>query len=163
MDFKTADLCDEFGGELEVSSYEFKSYGKKQKFYGPIETLKVFEDNVLVRKALETVPPGTLLVVDGGGSRRCALLGDRLGEIAQNRGLAGIIINGCVRDTEDLVKLDIGILALGSNPLKSNKEGKGEQGVALTFGGLTLSPGDYVYADTDGVVAAKKDVLSITL
>ncbi|MBU8880469.1 ribonuclease E activity regulator RraA [Bacillus sp. FJAT-29790] len=159
MNFKTADLCDEFGNELDVCQQEFYSYGKKNQFYGPISTVKVFEDNVLVKTALETIPEGNILVVDGGGSKKCALLGDRLGEIASSRKLAGVIVNGCVRDTADLAELEIGILALGSNPLKSKKEGKGEADITVTFGDINWNPGAYVYADKDGVIVSAKKLI----
>lgn len=154
MAFKTADLCDEFVEKLQVCKQEFRSYGKKNQFSGPIATVKVFEDNVLVKEALQSIPKGSVLVVDGGGSRNCALLGDRLGEIAQKRELAGVIINGCARDTADLAKQNIGVLAIGSIPLKSKKEGKGERDVVLHFGEVEWVPGHYVYADEDGVVLA---------
>lgn len=159
MDFKCADLCDDFSSELDVCQSEFRSYGKKLKFFGSISTVKVFEDNVLVLESLESIPEGSVLVVDGGGSKRCALMGDRLAEIAQNRKLAGVIINGCVRDTEDLAKLDVGIFALGSNPLKSKKEGKGDRQVPVSFGGIQWKPGSYVYADQDGVVVSERKLL----
>ncbi|MCM3706980.1 MULTISPECIES: ribonuclease E activity regulator RraA [Cytobacillus] len=152
MDFKTADLCDDHSQELRICQQEFKSYGQKRKFSGPIFTVRVFEDNVLVKEALESVPEGSVLVVDGGGSKRCALMGDRLGGIAQSRKLAGVIIYGCVRDTVELGSLDTGILALGSNPLKSRKEGKGDSSIPITFGGIDWKPGEYVYADEDGVI-----------
>ncbi|KAB7705365.1 ribonuclease E activity regulator RraA [Bacillus aerolatus] len=153
---KTADLCDDFADELNVCYLELKSYGGKKRFAGPISTVKVFEDNVLVKKSLQTIPEGHVLVVDGGGSKKCALLGDRLGEIAEERKLAGIIINGCVRDTAELSKLNIGVLALGSNPLKSIKRGEGEQDTAIQFGEVNWVPGHYVYADEDGVIVAEK-------
>lgn len=156
MNVKTADLSDAYGKEVEVCQQEFKSFGKKKQFFGEISTVKVFEDNVLVNQALETLPEGNVLIVDGGGSRNCALLGDRLGGIAVTRKLAGIIINGCVRDTSDLANLDIGIFALGRNPLRSEKTGKGERDVSVAFGGITWSPGDYVYADEDGVIVSSK-------
>lgn len=156
---KTADLCDEFGKEIEVCQQEFRSFGMKKSFFGPISTVRVFEDNVLVKQALETIPEGHVLVVDGGGSKRCALLGDRLGEIAVNRKLAGVIINGCVRDTADLANLNIGILALGSNPLRSKKDGKGERDLIVTFGGVDWNTGDYIYADEDGIVVSNKKLI----
>lgn len=159
MGFKTADICDDFASKLEVCQSEFKSYGKKPKFFGPISTVRVFEDNVLVVDLLESIPAGSVLVVDGGGSRRCALMGDRLAGIAETRNLAGVIINGCVRDSEDLAKMDVGIFALGTNPLKSKKEGKGEKQVTVTFGGIDWKPGAYVYADQDGVVVSDQKLL----
>lgn len=159
MNFKTADLCDEYSNELQIIGSSFQSYGKRKRFSGPIETVKVFEDNVLVKTALETIPQGSVLVVDGGGSNRCALLGDRLGEIAQIRGLAGVIINGCVRDCAELSQLDVGILALSSHPLKSKKEGKGEKNISLSFLSIDWNPGDYVYADEDGIVIAERKLI----
>ncbi|MCM3669772.1 ribonuclease E activity regulator RraA [Mesobacillus maritimus] len=156
MDFKTADLCDDHSSKLEICETEFKSFGKRVTFYGPVATVKVFEDNVLVVESLESIPEGSVLVVDGGASRRCALMGDRLAGIAETRKLAGVIINGCVRDSEDLAKLDVGIFALGTNPLKSKKEGKGEKQVTVTFGGIEWKPGIYVYADQDGVIVSEE-------
>jgi regulator of ribonuclease activity A len=159
MSFKTADLCDDFSNELQIVGSSFQSFGKRKSFSGPIETVKVFEDNVLVKKALETIPAGSVLVVDGGGSHRCALLGDRLGEIAQERGLAGVIINGCVRDSAELAQLDVGILALGTHPLKSKKEGKGDTNISLSFLSVSWNPGDYVYADEDGVIISERKLI----
>jgi regulator of ribonuclease activity A len=158
MNFKTTDLCDEYSDELQVCLVEWKSFGKQRKFSGPIQTVKVFEDNVLVKEALQTVPEGSVLVVDGEGSNRCALMGDMLGEIAQNRNLAGVIINGCVRDSAELAQLNIGILARGTNPLKSKKEGKGERNVVLSFGEVEWHPGYYVYADEDGVIVSAREL-----
>jgi regulator of ribonuclease activity A len=123
-------------------------------FDGPISTVRVHEDNVLVREALEDLAPGSVLVVDGGGSRRCALLGDKLPSIAASRGLAGIIMNGCVRDSRELAGIEVGVLALATSPLRSRKQGKGQRDVPVRFGGLTWAPGQYAYADEDGVVVA---------
>ncbi|MDQ0271502.1 ribonuclease E activity regulator RraA [Cytobacillus purgationiresistens] len=159
MTSKTADLCDEFSGELKVCQQEFKAYGMRRQFSGPISTVRVFEDNVLVLNALETIPAGNVLVVDGGGSRRCALMGDRLGKVAQDRGLAGVIIYGCVRDTAELATMETGILAIGSCPLKSKKAGKGDVDVEVKFGGIEWSPGEYVYADEDGVVVSARNLV----
>ncbi|MGG0718083.1 ribonuclease E activity regulator RraA [Robertmurraya massiliosenegalensis] len=155
---KTTDLCDQYFSELQVIGSEFQSFGKRKSFSGPIKTVKVFEDNVLVKEALETIPSGSVLVVDGGGSKRRALLGDQLAEIAQSRGLAGIIINGCVRDSEELSQMDVGILALGTHPLKSKKEGKGEKNISLRFLSVNWNPGDYVYADRDGIAIATREL-----
>ncbi len=158
MSVKTTDLCDEYAAELTICKEEFRSYGKRKAFSGPISTAKVLEDNVLVKQQLETIPAGHVLVVDGGGSRNCALLGDRLAGIAIERGLAGIIVNGCVRDTADLAQMDIGVLALGSHPLKSKKEGKGATDITVAFGEVQWKPGNVVYADEDGIVTAKRDL-----
>jgi regulator of ribonuclease activity A len=149
---KTADICDRFTESVEVCEPMFTSYGSVDGFDGWISTVKVYEDNVLVREALEDLAPGSVLVVDGGGSRRCALLGDKLASIAASRGLAGIVINGCVRDSRELTDIQVGILALASHPLRSKKEGEGERDVPVEFGGDTWTPGHYVYADNDGIV-----------
>lgn len=156
--FKTADLCDEFPDKVRVCEPMFLSFGKKRRFSGPMATVKVHEDNVLVREALETLPPGTILVVDGGGSTRCALLGGKLARIAVERGLSGVIINGCVRDSPELSEMEIGILALASHPLRSKKEGEGEKGVALEFGGIAWMTGHYIHVDEDGVVVSAEDL-----
>ncbi len=155
MTFKTADLSDEFGDEIQICEMAFQSYGAIHTFMGPISTLRVYEDNVKVREALTEIEQGSVLIVDGGGSLKCALLGDQLAAIAESRNLAGVIINGAVRDVSELKKTHIGILALGSNPKKSKKNGAGERGVPLYFGGVHWHTGDYVYADEDGVVISK--------
>jgi regulator of ribonuclease activity A len=151
---RTADLCDRFPGSVQVCEPGLASYGAVRAFCGPISTVRVHEDNVLVREALEDLPPGTVLVVDGGGSRRCALLGDKLASIAASRGLAGVIVNGCVRDARELDGIHVGILALAAHPMRSAKNGAGERDVPVRFGGLTWTPGHHIYADEDGVVLA---------
>lgn len=157
--FKTADLCDEFAGEIQVCEPMLRSFGKRRRFSGRISTVRAHEDNVLVREALEAHPPGTVLVVDGGGSRRCALLGGRLAAIAVERGLGGVVINGCVRDSVELSEMEIGILALASHPLPSGKSGEGEVDAPVEFGGVVWTPGEYVYADEDGIVISAESIL----
>ena len=152
---KTADLCDDFPEAVEVCEPMFTSYGSVSGFDGPISTVRVHEDNVLVREALEDLAPGSVLVVDGAGSRRCALLGDKLASIAASRDLAGIIMNGCVRDSRELAGIEVGVLALATSPQRSRKEGVGQRDVPVRFGGLTWEPGQHVYADEDGVVVAR--------
>lgn len=159
VEFKTADLCDNYSDDLQISTLAFRSFGKKVRFSGKIETVSIYEDNVRLVEALESVEEGTVIVVDGGGSNRCALLGDRLAGIAQVRKLSGIIINGYVRDSVDLAKMDVGILALGTSPLKSKKEGKGERGSKFHFGGVDWAPEEYVYVDEDGVIISKQPLL----
>lgn len=159
LDFKTTDLCDDYSDELQISDMAFRSFGKKTRFSGKIETVSVYEDNVLLVEALESVQEGSVIVVDGGGSNRCALLGERLARIAQLRKLSGVIINGYVRDSVDLAKMNIGILALGTNPLKSKKDGTGERNGKSHFGGVDWNPGEYVYVDEDGVIISKQPLL----
>lgn len=156
--FKTADLCDESPENLAVCELMFRSFGKRRRFSGPVSTVKVHEDNVLVRKALETLPPGTVLAVDGGGSKKCALLGGKLAAIAVERSLGGVVINGCVRDSAELSEMEVGVLALASHPRRSEKKGEGETNVPVEFGGVVWSPGHYVYADEDGAIVSAKDL-----
>ncbi len=153
---KTADICDRFTSRVEVCAPIFTSYGGAATFSGPISTVEIHEDNVLVREALEDLAAGFVLVVDGGGSTRCALLGDKLASIAASRGLKGIIVNGCVRDSRELSGIDVGVLALATNPLRSKKQGKGRRDVPVQFGGVTWTPGRYIYADDDGIVVANE-------
>jgi regulator of ribonuclease activity A len=151
---KTADICDRFSSSVEVCAPIFKGYGAVAAFAGSIATVEVYEDNVLVKEALEDVAAGTVLVVDGGGSKRCALLGDKLARVAASRGLTGVIVNGCVRDARELAGIEVGLLALATNPLRSNKQGTGQRDVPVHFGGVTWTSGQYVYADEDGIVVA---------
>ncbi|MDA8195223.1 MAG: ribonuclease E activity regulator RraA [Thermaerobacter sp.] len=150
--FHTADIADAWPDRIAVCELAFISFAKRGAFHGPIHTVQVFEDNVLVKAGIEGAPAGSVLVVDGGGSHRCALLGGNLAALAASRGLTGIIINGCVRDSHELAQIDIGILAIGRSPVKSRKTGSGQVNVALCFGGVTWNPGQFVYADQDGVI-----------
>ncbi|MGM2630950.1 ribonuclease E activity regulator RraA [Bacillus cereus group sp. Bce040] len=156
--WKTTDLCDEFENKLQICRQSFRSFGKKEKFYGKIATVKVKDDNVLVKEGLQTLPEGTVLVVDGGASTNCALLGDNLAAIAEERKLAGIIVNGYVRDSSELKNINIGILALGTMPNRSVKEGKGERNISLQFGQVEWKPDEYVYVDEDGVIISEKSL-----
>lgn len=156
--WKTTDLCDAFEKEVQVCQPMFQSYGMKEQFQGKIATVKVKDDNVLVKEALQTVPEGTVLVVDGGASTNCALLGDNLANIAKERNLAGIIVYGYVRDSKELRNIDIGICALGTMPKRSIKEGKGETAIPLQFGGIEWVPNHYVYADEDGIIVCEKRI-----
>ncbi len=156
MDFKTTDLCDEFSDRLHVAEPIFGDYGGEVMFSGAIATLKVFEDNSLVRTALEEPGKGRVLVVDGGGSMRCALLGDQLAELAEKNEWAGVIVNGCIRDSAAIAEISIGVKAIGVHPLKSVKRGVGERDVPVRFAGVTFLPGHMVYADEDGLLVAEK-------
>ncbi|MEQ8663283.1 MAG: ribonuclease E activity regulator RraA [Gammaproteobacteria bacterium] len=150
----TADLYDEHGETLRVLAPIFTDYGGTRTFEGTVVTLKVHEDNSLVRSTLEEAGNGRVLVVDGGGSLRCALVGDNLAEIGVNNGWAGIIVYGCIRDAEPIGRLAIGVKALTTNPRKSVKKGVGERDVEVRFAEVTIRPGDYLYADADGIVVA---------
>lgn len=152
MTFSTADLHDEHEGKVQVANILMQSYGQKTRFSGPISTVKCFEDNSLVRSALEEPGNGRVLVVDGGGSIRCALVGDKLAEMAMKNGWAGLVINGCIRDSVVVSSLNIGIKALGANPRRSVKKGEGESDIPLNFSDTTFTPGDWLYTDEDGIL-----------
>ncbi len=161
MDFSTCDLCDAneeklIDGSLTILPPVFRAFGKRSRFSGPARTLKVFEDNVLVRSALETPGEGSVLVVDGGGSLRCALVGGNRGVLAQNNGWAGIIVNGCVRDSEELNQCDIGIRALATHPRRSVRKGLGDKDLVVDIAGVSVRPGDWVYADADGILISQQ-------
>jgi regulator of ribonuclease activity A len=137
----------------------FRDYGASDHFSGPVETVQVFEDNALVRRTLEGKGDGRVLVVDGGGSLRCALVGGRLAQLARSNGWSGLLINGCVRDLVELARIPIGIRALNATPVRSSKEGKGSVGLALRFAGVVILPGQMLYADQDGTILADRPLI----
>ena len=156
--FHTADLCDALDDRAAVAEPGFTDFGGHPRFSGIIKTVRCPDDNSLVRRALEQPGTGRVLVVDGGGLRSCALLGDQLATLAQKNGWSGVVINGCVRDTEELAAIPIGIRALGSHPRKSRKRGLGEADTAVLFAGVKFEPGSYLYADRDGMLVTKIQV-----
>lgn len=155
---KTADLMDNFENELQSCEIQFINFGKRKVFHGPCRTVSCRNDNVLARRILEEKANGHVLVIDGGGSMSTALLGDNIAAIAQGNNWAGIIIHGAIRDTVALGTLELGVKALGSNPKKSNKEGFGELDLPLSFGGVTIHSGDWVYSDEDGIVVGARNL-----
>ncbi|MEZ5627747.1 MAG: ribonuclease E activity regulator RraA [Rhodocyclaceae bacterium] len=158
MSFQNADLCDQFDAEVRVVEPMFRSFGGKSAFHGRITTLKVFEDNSLVRTALEGPGNGRVLLIDAGGSKRCAMVGDQLAVLGVNNGWAGIVVYGCIRDAKAIASMPIGVFALGTHPRKSVKKGVGDVDIPVTFGGVTFTPGDVLYADEDGVVVAGREL-----
>ena len=159
MNFQTADLCDQNEalireGTIRIVEPMFNSYGGLAAFHGAISTLKVYEDNSLVRAALEQPGRNRVLVIDGGGSLRCALVGDQLALLALKNKWAGILVYGCIRDARSIGETDVGIFALDTHPLKSIKKGIGEVDIPVTFGGVTFVPGQWLYADEDGVLVS---------
>jgi len=156
MPYLTADLCDAHEEKLHVLESRFHRYGKLTCFDGPIATVKCYEDNSKVREALSEPGDGRILVVDGGGSQRRALLGDMLAELAVKNGWKGVLINGCIRDSAAIDELEIGVRALGTIPLKTHKRGDGQRDVSLSFAGVTFRPGEHLYADADGIVVAAR-------
>ena len=159
MSFSTADLYDRHEGEVQVALPMFNDYGGRKDFCGPIATLKVHEDNSLVRAALEQPGQGRVLVVDGGGSLRCALVGDVLAQLGKDNGWAGIVVYGCIRDSAVIATIDIGVKALNTNPRKSVKKGAGDRDITLEFAGVRFESGAYLYADTDGVLLSAAKLL----
>ena len=159
MDFQTTDLCDANEGKVRAVAPMFRSYGGKTRFSGPIRTLKVFEDNALVRSTLETAGKGAVLVVDAGGSMRCAMVGDQLALLGVKNNWAGVIVSGCIRDSGPIASMEIGVFALGTHPMKSIKKGAGDVDIPVTFGGVTFTPGQYIYADEDGVIVSERPLL----
>ena len=158
MNFKTTDLCDEHleHEHLQVAEPIFRDFGGVRRFFGEIVTLKVLHDNALVRQTLEVKGGGHVLVVDGGASIKRALLGDQLAELGAKNGWAGVIINGAVRDADELATVPIGVKALATCPVRSEKKGLGQSDVLLRFAGITFAPGHFVYADADGIVVSPK-------
>ncbi len=152
MSLKTADLSDANASTVAIAEPIFADFGGNIMFHGKIRTLKIFEDNSLVRTLVSESGEGDVLVVDGGGSMRCALLGGNLAALAAQNGWSGIVINGCIRDSEEIGNEDLGVKALGTHPKKTPKNGIGEQGVMVRFADVTFVPGRYLYADEDGML-----------
>ncbi len=160
MTFKTADLCDVHSDSIQIAQPGMLSYGSKARFAGRIVTIKLFEDNSMLRDMLANNGKGQVIVVDGGASMRCALLGDILAGMAVNNGWNGLVINGCIRDSADIATMNIGIKALGTHPLKSFKKGIGEINVPVNFANIEFSPGSFLYSDEDGIIVAQEDLLT---
>ncbi len=169
--FATCDLCDAHKNDsphdFQVLPPVFRDFGAVRKFCGPVVTVKCFEDNSLVKAALDaegfeqtpTGRVGRVLVVDGGGSLRRALLGGNLGAAAVKNGWAGVLIDGCVRDVAELALLDVGIRALASMPLPTEKRTQGQMNVAAQIQGVWVHPGDWLYADDDGMVLSARRLI----
>lgn len=161
MTFATCDICDAHedllaGGALAVVPPLFKAYGGKPAFSGPAHTLKVFEDNALVRSTLEQPGHGQVLVIDGGASLRCALVGGNLAVLASRNGWSGIVVDGCIRDSVEINACAIGVRALATHPQKSIKKGVGEAQLRVMIQGIAVHPGNWIYADQDGILVARE-------
>ena len=157
MKFVLPDLCDQYGDSLRVLSPMLKNFGGNNCFHGKISTIKCHEDNSFVADAVREEGDGSVLVVDGGGSLRCALLGDNLAAIAASNSWAGIVVFGCVRDVVALKDISIGIQAIAPHPMKSVKRKVGLRDVEVSFGGVSFIPGQYVYADDNGVIVSEDE------
>ncbi|OUS13863.1 ribonuclease activity regulator protein RraA [Gammaproteobacteria bacterium 53_120_T64] len=158
----TPDLCDDNPELVRVLEPMLSNFGGREAFFGEIVTVKCFEDNSLVKENLATPGHGRVLVVDGGGSLRRALLGDMIAENALANGWEGVIVYGCIRDVSTIAELDLGVQALSAIPLKTQKRGIGDFNIPVTFGGVTFNPGDYIYADSNGVVVSEEALTEST-
>lgn len=150
----TADVCDALGDAVQLLPFEFKSYGGRFDFAGPAVTLRTLDDNSALKELLKTAGEGRVIVVDGGGSRRTALMGGNLAADAAANGWAGVVIHGCVRDLHEICCEDVGIMALGTCPRKSEKLGCGELNADVAIGDVVIKPGYWVIADQDGIVVS---------
>jgi regulator of ribonuclease activity A len=148
----TADLVDSIGPDVRSCDLQFRQFGGRAQFAGPISTVRCFQDNALLKSVLSQPSAGGVLVIDGAGSLHTALVGDVIAELARSNGWAGLIVNGAVRDAAALRVIDIGIKALGTNPRKSTKTGAGERDVEVALGGVMFVPGDTAHSDDDGIV-----------
>ncbi|WP_228141655.1 ribonuclease E activity regulator RraA [Marinobacter sp. X15-166B] len=155
MPVVTPDLCDQFP-DVVVVEPGFRNYGGVSAFGGEVVTVKCFEDNSVVRAQVGLPGKGRVLVVDGGGSRRAALLGDMLAAQAASNGWAGLIINGCIRDVDVIGQTQLGVQALGTHPRRTEKRNQGDLDVPVTFGGVTFRPGQFVYADNNGIILSER-------
>ena len=157
---KTTDLCDENREQVQVAdSIGFRHFGGRSTFWGQIATVKCYEDNSLVKAAVSQNGRGKVLVVDGGGSLRCALLGDIVAALAQQNEWAGVLIYGAIRDSEAVAAIDIGVVALSTNPRKSGKKNEGTANIPLHFAGIQFVPGQFIYLDADGIVTSAAALL----
>ena len=160
-EFSTADLCDQHESKVVVAAAgRMQSYGGRKQFCGPVATIRCYEDNSMVREAVSEPGNGRVLVVDGGASFKCALLGDQLAVKAVGNGWNGVVVWGCVRDTAIMAGLDLGVMAMATCPRKSIKLGRGTREVPVVLGDVECRPGMYLYADSDGIILAEEELLA---
>ena len=161
MNFKTADLYDHHEARVRVCDPLLRDFGGRRAFCGEVVTVKCFEDNTQIKSTLAEPGRGRVLVADAGGSLRCAMLGDLIAASALSQGWAGVVLYGCVRDTDELAGMDLGVKALAANPRKSQRRGEGQRDLPVTFAGVCFAPGDWVYADGDGILVADLPLLPL--
>lgn len=159
INLSTPDLADEYPNNVSAIELQFRSYGLHRCFYGQAVTVKCFEDNSRVKELVNSPGQGKVLVVDGGGSMRNALMGDLMAEAAIKNGWAGAVINGVVRDVEIINNMSIGIKALGSIPVKSTRRDEGQAHLAIHFGNVSITEGHYIYCDPNGVLVSDKPLI----
>ena len=158
--FKTTDLYDTYLDTLQVATSIFKDFGGKQSFFGQLVTLKAYEDNSFLKAAFETDGKGKVLVVDSNASLRCALMGDVMATLAADNNWEGVILNGCIRDSAGVSKVNLGVKALATSPRKTIKRNKGITDIPLHFADITFFPNHYIYADEDGIVTSSQPLVS---
>ena len=156
--WNTPDLCDDYADQIVVLPPMYHNYGGVERFFGEVETVKCFEDNSRVKELLGTEGRGRVLVVDGGASVRCALIGDLIAADAIRNGWAGIVIRGACRDVHELKTMNFGVRAMASIPLKSTRKGVGEAGIDINLDGVSVKPGMWLYADETGIVLANESL-----
>jgi regulator of ribonuclease activity A len=156
---KTADLVDGFDAKVHVCDLAFLRFGRMKSFWGPIATVYCFEDNALLRARLEEPGHGRVMVVDGGGSRRCALVGDQIASLLRTHGWSGALIYGAIRDSVEIDELEVGIFSIATTPKRSAKTGVGQCDVPVSFGSVRFVPGQYVYCDADGVLVSSEKLI----
>ena len=154
MSWATTDLYDEHEGKVQTCSVQFRDFGGRMKFCGPIRTVRCFRDNQLFRALLDEPGDGAIVVVDGGGSTESALMGDIIAAKGAKNGWSGVVILGAIRDSAEIATIDFGTKALGVNPAKSSKEGTGAVDEPVEFGGVTFTPGEWIYCDEDGILVS---------
>lgn len=156
MIFATADLADAHSDTVRSCDVQFRQFGARLRFHGPVRTLQTFEDNALIKQTLSGAGDGAVLVIDGAASLRSALVGDVIAGLGLSNGWAGLVVWGAIRDTVALGRLDMGIKALGSNPWRSSKNGTGQVDVPVSFGGVEFSSGSWLYSDEDGLLVSRR-------
>ena len=160
MQINTAGLCDAYESSISVAEPLFRDFGGLGSFHGKITTVKCFEDNSLVREVLKSPGAGHVLVIDGGGSKRRALVGDVLAQAGADNHWAGMVVYGCIRDSSIIATIKIGCKAIASGPLKTEKKGAGTKDVPVRFSGVDFIPGHFLYADKDGIIVSPKNLLT---
>ncbi len=159
MNISTPDLCDDNPELVKILEPIFRNYGGKNSFGGEVVSIKCCEDNSRVKETAATDGKGKVMVVDGGGSLKKALLGDLIAEDAMNNGWEGFVIYGCIRDVQAIGNMKIGVKALNSIPLKTQRKGLGDLNVPITIGGVTINPGEYIYADNTGIIISPEPLI----
>lgn len=158
MNYILPDLCDDYSDFIQVVEPGFGNFGGRESFGGEIVTIKCHEDNSLVASQVDTPGTGKVLVVDGGGSLRCGLLGDNLALKAEKNGWEAIVVYGCIRDVDIIASIDLGVQAIATNPMKSVKREVGLLNVPVHFGGVAIKPGDFIYGDNNGLIVSSKQL-----